>query len=82
MISHGTVCNKSDDRICLVDLGNHLPSKVAEITGRVAKKLGLGTLPEFARQASGASRASGASGTEPKPLLGASHPHAPGVRMT
>ena len=29
-----------------------------------------------------ATGASGASGSEPKPLLGASHPHAPGVRIT
>ena len=41
--------------------------------------------PEHARGASGASGASGtrgASGSEPKALLGATHPHAPGARMT
>ena len=38
VISHGTVCKNYDGRIVSVARGNNFPSKVAEITGRVAKK--------------------------------------------
>ena len=38
VILAGTVCKNSDERIVVADSGNHFPSKVAEINGRVAKK--------------------------------------------